>query len=131
MSEELETKEPMSQNMKVVIAIASVFAIGFLLVGQSKQDKTPAEMEAAAMIRNYSNIQGMANKKCPEAVEEATGEKVFFPSKTESDKDTYITLFWEGENTATGGFKNASCTLKASLGGISALVVDGKDIIKK
>ncbi len=131
MSEELENKEPMSQTMKIVIAVVSVFAMGFLLVGQSKQDKTPAEMEAASMIRNYANIQGMANQKCPVAVEEATGEKVFFPSKTESDKDTYITLFWEGENVANGGFKNASCTLKATLGGISELVVDGKTIIKK
>jgi hypothetical protein len=131
MSEELETKEPMGQTMKIVIAVAAVFAMGFLLVGQSKQDKSPAEMEAAAMIRNYSNIQGMANKKCPEAVEEATGEKVFFPSKTESDKDTYITLFWEGENVGSGGFKTASCTLKASLGGISELMIDGKAVIKK
>jgi hypothetical protein len=131
MSEETEVKEPMSQTTKIVIAVASVFAMGFLLVGQSKQDKSPAEMEAASMIRNYANIQGMANQKCPAAVEEATGEKVFFPSKTESDKDTYITLFWEGENVGSGGFKKASCTLKGSLGGISELVVDDKVIIKK
>lgn len=131
MSEELETKEPMSQTMKVVIAIAGVFIAGFLLVGQSKQDKSPAEMEAASMVRNYSNIQAMANQKCPAAIQEATGEQVFFPSKTESDKDTYITLFWEGENVGSGGFKTASCTLKASLGGISELMVDGKAIIKK
>jgi type II secretory pathway pseudopilin PulG len=130
MSDEVEVKEPMSHTMKIVIAIAGVFIAGFLLVGQSKQ-KTTAEIEAESMIRNYANIQGMANQKCPAAVEDATGEKVFFPSKTESDKDTYITLFWEGENTATGGFKNASCTLKASLGGISELVVDDKVIIKK
>lgn len=130
MSEELETKEPMSQTTKLVIAVASVFAIGFLLVGQSKQ-KTTAEIEAESMIRNYAAIQGMANQKCPKAVEEATGEQVFFPNKTESDKDTYITLFWEGENAANGGFKNAHCTLKATLGGISELVVDDKVIIKK
>lgn len=130
MSEEVEVKEPMSNTMKIVIAVVGVFVAGFLLVGQSKQ-KTTAEIEAESMIRNYANIQSMANQKCPAAVEEATGEKVFFPSKTESDKDTYITLFWEGENAAKGGFKNASCTLKASLGGISELVIDGKTIIKK
>ncbi len=117
--------------MKIVIAVAGVFIAGFLLVGQSKQDKTPEEMEAASMVRNYANIQGMANQKCPAAVQEATGEQVFFPSKTESDKDTYITLFWEGENAANGGFKNARCTLKAKLGGISELVIDDKVIVKK
>ncbi len=126
-----EEKEPMISNtMKIVIAVVGVFVMGFTLVGASKQ-KTVVEMEAESMIRNYANIQGMANQKCPAAIESATGEQVFFPSKTESDKNTYITLIWEGENTANGGFKNASCTLKASLGGISELVVDGKSIIKK
>lgn len=125
-----EVKEPMSNTMKIVIAVAGVFAMGFLMVGENKQ-KSTADMEAEAMIRNYAAIQGMANQKCPAAIESATGEQVFFPSKTESDKDTYITLFWDGENTANGGFKNASCTLKASLGGISELIVDGKVIIKK
>ncbi|MEI7796233.1 MAG: hypothetical protein WCI06_06300 [Methylococcaceae bacterium] len=126
-----EEKEPMISNtMKIVIAVVGVFVMGFTLVGASKQ-KTVVEMEAESMIRNYANIQGMANQKCPAAIESATGEQVFFPSKTESDKNTYITLMWEGENTANGGFKNASCTLKATLGGISELVVDGKEIIKK
>ncbi len=130
MSEEFEVKEPMSNTMKIVIAVVGVFAMGFLMVGENKQ-KSASEMEAESMIRNYANIQGMANQKCPKAVEDATGEQVFFPSKTESDKDTYIKLIWEGENTGSGGFKNASCTLKASLGGISELIVDGKVIIKK
>jgi hypothetical protein len=125
-----EVKEPMSNVMKIVIAVVGVFAMGFLLVGENKQ-KSTADMEAESMIRNYANIQGMANQKCPAAIEAATGEQVFFPTKTESDKDSYITLFWDGENTGNGGFKKASCTLKASLGGISELMVDGKAVIKK
>ncbi len=125
-----EIKEPMSNTTKIVIAVAGVFVIGFAMVGANKQ-QSKEEMEATAMIRNYAAIQGMANQKCPKAIEEATGEQVLFPSKTESDKDSYITLFWDGENTANGGFKNASCTLKASLGGISELVVDGEVLIKK
>ncbi|MEI6746956.1 MAG: hypothetical protein WCL34_13415 [Methylococcaceae bacterium] len=126
-----EAQEPMiNSTMKIVLAVVGVFAAGFLMVGESKQ-KTVADMEAESMIRNYANIQGMANKKCPEAVESATGEQVFFPTKIDTDKETYITLSWDGENTGNGGFKNASCTLKASLGGISDLVVDNKVIIKK
>jgi hypothetical protein len=126
-----EVKEPMINNtMRIVIAVVGVFAAGFLMVGESKQ-KSVAEMEAESMIRNYANIQGMANQKCPKAVEEATGEQVFFPTKVDSDKDTYITLMWDGEHVATGGFKKASCTLKAKLGGISELVIDGEVIIKK
>ena len=47
---------------------------------------------------------------------------------TKSDKDTYITLKYEGE---TGKFKTASCTLHLALGGISELIIDDKVIIKK
>jgi hypothetical protein len=119
-----------NNTMRIIIAVIGVFVVGFAMVGASKQ-KTVAEMEAEAMIRNYANIQGMANQKCPAAVESATGEQVFFPTKIDTDKDTYITLMWDGENTGTGGFKKASCTLKGSLGGISELVIDDKVIIKK
>ena len=126
----MSEETPVNNTGKIVIAVVGVFVLGFAMVGANKQ-KSVAEMESEAMIRNYANIQGMANQKCPKAVEEATGEQVFCPSKTESDKDSYITLFWEGENTANGGFKNASCTLKAKLGGISDLIIDGKAIIKK
>ena len=121
----------MTETMKIVIAVLGVFVIGFIMVGLSKEDPTTAQMEAAATIRNYVAIQTMANEKCPQAIKNETGEQVFFPSETKSDKETYITLIWVGENTKTGGFKKASCTLHAALGGISELVIDDKVIIKK
>lgn len=119
----------MSETTKIVAAVVSVFVMGFLLVGLNKEKATPAEAEAAANIRNYVNIQTMATQKCPEAIKKATGEQVFFPSGTESDKETYITLKWVGDKD--NKFKSASCTLKAALGGISELVIDDKVIIKK
>ncbi|POZ53462.1 hypothetical protein [Methylovulum psychrotolerans] len=120
----------MSETMKVMLAVAAVFAAGFIMVGTNKQ-QSKEEMEAASMIRNYVAIQTMASQKCPVEIKKATGEQVFFPSETVSDKETYITLKWVGENSKTGGFKTASCTLKASLGGISELLIDDKAIIKK
>ena len=117
--------------MKIVIAVIGVFVAGFIMVGLSKEDPSVAQMEAAATIRNYVAIQTMANDKCPEAIKKETGEQVFFPSETKSDKETYITLIWLGENSKTGGFKKASCTLHAALGGISELIIDDKVIIKK
>lgn len=114
--------------MKIVIAVVGVFAAGFIMVGSNKQ-QSKEQMEAASMIRNYVAIQEMANHKCPAAIQDATGDQVFFPSKTESDKDSYITLMWEGDENVH--FKKASCTLKSSLGGISDLIIDDKVIIKK
>jgi len=121
----------MSEAQKIMMAVAAVFVIGFVMVGLSKEEQPIEQVEAAAKIRNNVAMQTMASEKCPPKIKEATGEQVFFPSETESDKETYVTLKWVGENAKNGGFKNASCTLHASLGGISELVIDGKVIIKK
>jgi len=120
----------MSETMKIILAVVAVFAAGFIMVGTNKQ-QTTEQLEAASTIRNYVAIQTMANDKCPVAIKKATGEQVFFPSETQSDKESYVTLKWVGENSKTGGFKSASCTLRASLGGISELVIDDKVVIKK
>jgi len=117
--------------MKIVIAVLGVFVAGFIMVGISKDEPSIAQMEGAATIRNYVAMQDMVNQKCPAAIKKESGEQVFFPSETKSDKETYITLIWLGENTKTGGFKKASCTLHAALGGISELIIDDKVIIKK
>lgn len=117
----------MSETQKIMMAVAAVFVMGFVLVAASKEEQTPAEMEAAAKIRGMVAMQMMANDKCPAKIKEVTGEQVFTTSATESDKETYLTLKWVGEKA----FKNASCTLHASLGGISELIIDDKVIIKK
>lgn len=121
----------MSEVQKIMIAIVGAFIAGFILVGVSKQEPSLVEKEAAAKIRNYVAMQTMASQKCPSAVEQNTGEQVFFATETVSDKETYLTMKWDGENVKKGGFKKASCTIHASLGGISELIIDDKVIIKK
>ena len=121
----------MPESTKIGLAILAVFAAGFIMVGLSKEEPSNAQKEAAASIRNYVAIQTMANEKCPVVIKKETGEQVFFPTETKSDKDTYITLIWLGENAQKGGFKKASCTLQASLGGISELIIDDKIVIHK
>lgn len=120
----------MSETTKIILGVAALFIAGFVMVGTSKKQSVE-DMEAASMIRNYSAMQTMAGNKCPEAIKKHTGEQVYFPSETLSDKDSYITLKWVGENSGKGGFKSASCTLRSSLGGISELIIDDKVIIKK
>jgi hypothetical protein len=124
-------EKKMSEVQKIMLAVAAVFVMGFVLVGLSKEDQPVEQVEAAAKIRNNVAMQTMASEKCPPKIKEETGEQVFFPSAVESDKETYVTLKWVGENADKGGFKNASCTLHASLGGISELIIDDKVIIKK
>jgi hypothetical protein len=121
----------MSEVQKIMIAVASVFVMGFVLVGLSKEDQPVEQIEAAAKIRNNVAMQTMASDKCPPKIKQETGEQVYFPSEVLGDKETYVTLKWVGENSDKGGFKNASCTLHAALGGISELIIDGKVIINK
>ena len=121
----------MSETQKIMMAVAAFFVIGFIMVGLSKEKQSIEQVEVASKIRTNVAMQTMASEKCPPRIQKETGEQVFFPSSVESDKETYVTLKWEGENTKKGGFKHASCTLHASLGGISELIIDDKVIIKK
>ena len=130
MSDENLPEEKMSETAKLMIAIVGAFIVGFVLVGLNKQQSTE-QKESAAMVRNVFNLQTMATEQCPQAVKERTGEQVYFPSSTESDKETYITLRWTGENTQKGGFKTASCTIRSIIGGISELVIDDKVLIDR
>ncbi len=125
MSENEDTK--MSEGAKLIAAVIGVFVVGFIVVAVSKQE-SPEQVEAQSMLRNYVAIQQMANQKCPAAILKETGEEAFFPSEDpKTDKETYITLKWKGEKN----FKEATCTLHGSLGGISELIIDGRTIIKK
>lgn len=125
-----ETPEKMSESGKLAIAVIGAIVIGFVMVGLSKQQSTE-QKESSAMIRNYFNLQTMATEACPKAIKKETGEQVYFPSETESDKENYITLKWVGENSQKGGFKKASCTIKSTMGGISELIIDDKVIIQR
>lgn len=118
----------MGNTQKLIAAVVGAIVAGFILVGTSK-DQSNEEKEAAAMVRNVAAMQGMANQKCPKLIKEKTGSQVYFPSKTDTDKATYVTMEWTGE--PSDNFKTASCTLHVTLGGVSKLVIDDKVIIDK
>lgn len=125
-----EENEKMSESAKLAIAVVGAILVGFVMVGLNKQQSTE-QKESAAMVRNVFNLQTMATEACPKAIKEKTGEQVFFPSETESDKENYITLKWVGENSQKGGFKKASCTIRSVMGGISELIIDDKVIVHR
>lgn len=118
----------MGETQKLMIAVIGVFVAGFIMVGVSK-DQSTEEKEAAAQIRTLVAMQEMANQKCPKLIQNKTGTQVYFPSKTDTDKATYVTLEWIGEKDSN--FKTASCTLHLALGGVSKLVIDDKVLIDK
>lgn len=124
-----ETENTMSEAQKIMAAVAGVIVVGFVLVYNSKNSQTNEQKEAAAQIRSLVAMQEMANAKCPALIKSKTGSQVYFPSKTDTDKETYVTMEWIGEEDQK--FKTASCTLHQQLGGVSKLVIDGQVIIDK
>jgi len=123
-----EEKQGLSETQKLMLAVVGVFAAGFIMVGVNK-DQSNEEKEAAAQIRSLVAMQEMANQKCPKLIEGKTGTQVFFPTRTDTDKSTYVTMEWE--NIEGANFKKATCTLALSLGGVSKLVIDDKVLIDK
>jgi len=119
----------MGNSQKIMIAVVGVFVVGFLMVGGSKE-QTVEQKEAAAMVRAIAGMQSMAHKKCPKSIKEHTGTSLTtLVSNQETDKATYLTLTWTGEEG--DNFKKAVCTITAIRGGISKLVIDDKIIIDK
>jgi hypothetical protein len=121
----------MSETQKLLIAIVGVFVVGFIWVGAGKEEDTSAGAAQKSQLITYAAMQQMANQKCPREIKERTKSELFFPTKTESDKDTYVTLIWNGEKD--DNFKTASCTMRLleSGIGISKLVIDDQVIIDR
>ena len=119
----------MGNAQKMMIAVLGVFVVGFLMGGGSKE-QTDEQKEAAAMVRAISGMQSMAHKKCPKLIKQHTGTAITsLVSDQETDKATYLTLTWVGEEG--DNFKTAVCTITAIRGGVSKLVIDDKVIIDK
>lgn len=123
-----EEKQGISEVQKLMLAVVGMFVVGFIMVGANKE-QSKEEKEAASQIRSLVAMQEMANQKCPKLIESKTGTQVFFPTRTDTDKNTYVTMEWE--NVEGANFKKASCTLAQSLGGVSKLVIDDKVLIDK
>ncbi|RLA25187.1 MAG: hypothetical protein DRQ62_03280 [Gammaproteobacteria bacterium] len=121
----------MNNTQKLMAAVVAVFVMGFLMVGGSK-DETNEHKEAAAMIRAVAAMQTMANRKCPIAVKKFTGTQVFYPTSTDTDHQTYVSLTWDAAKSDDKySFEKADCTLHLTVGGISKLIIDGETLIEK
>lgn len=119
----------MGNAQKIMLAVVGVFVVGFVMVGGNKE-QTVEQKEAAAMVRAIAGMQSMAHKKCPKMIREHTGTSLTsLVSSQETDKATYLTLTWVGEEG--DNYKKAVCTITAIRGGISKLVIDDKIIIDK
>lgn len=123
----------MGESQKLMAAVLGVFVVGFLWVGMGKEEDTSAGAAQKSQLITFAAMQQMANQKCPREIKDRTKSKteLFFPSSTDSDKDSYVTLTWIGEQDS--GFKKASCTMRLldSGVGISKLIIDDNVVIDR
>jgi len=117
---------------KLMIAVVAVFAMGFFMVGSNKE-QSDEDRKSAAMIRDRANMNRIAGQKCPKLIKQHTGSSITsLVANTKTDNSTYLTYEYKGEKG--DNYKDASCTLSLlDVGGfgISALVIDGKDLIDR
>jgi len=116
---------------KMMIAIGLVFAIGFFMVGDNKE-QSDEERKTASMIRDRANMNRIATLKCPQLIKKHTGTQITsLVANTKTDNTSYLTYEYKGEGN--DNFKNASCTLSASDTGfhITSLVIDGDNLTTK
>ena len=121
----------MNGTQKLMAAVVGVFVLGFLMVGSNKE-QTVEQQENAAMVRATAQMQRMANLKCPRAIKKFTGDQTYFPTSTDTDHQTYVTMVWDASKSDDKySFKLAECTVHETVGGISLLVIDGETLIEK
>lgn len=121
----------MNGTQKLMAAVVGVFVLGFLMVGSNKE-KTNEQKENESMVRATVAMETMASRKCPVAIKKFTGDQVYFPTSTDTDHQTFVSMTWDSAKTEDKySFQKAVCTLHETVGGISKLVIDGKTVIEK
>jgi len=121
----------MNGTQKLMAAVVGVFVLGFIMVGSNKE-KTNEQKENESMVRATVAMETMASRKCPAAIKKFTGGRVYFPTSTDTDHQTFVAMTWDAAKTDDEySFQKAVCTLHETVGGISSLVIDGKTLIKK
>lgn len=116
--------EGMSQVTKVLLLFGAVMAVGFIIVGTSRE--TPEEKKLQAASLQSSMLNKLAVEKCSDAIYEHTKERIYTPTETSSDNNSYVQLAWR----AGGKVKDAECRYEAG-NGIALLKVNGETINTK
>lgn len=115
----------LSGAQKMMIAVGLVFAIGFFMVGDNKE-QTDEERKVASMIRDRANMNRILTQKCPKYIRQYTGTTIMsLVANTKTDNSSYLTYEYKGDKG--DNFKDASCTLSVSDTGfhITNVTIDG------
>jgi hypothetical protein len=113
-----------SQIIKAGIGFAILMAVGFIIVGTTRE--TPQEKIQGAFLQTSSMLSSLALDKCSEAVKTEIGTHPYTPSESSSDNMSYVFLAWNN----VGSAKRAECRYIMDQG-ITLLKIDDRTLIEK
>lgn len=113
-----------SQFAKAAIGFAILMAVGFVIVGTTRE--TPQEKIQGAFLQTSNMLASLALDKCAQAVKNEIGTHPYTPSESDSDHVTHVTLIWNN----VGSVKRAECRYVMDQG-ITLLKIDDRAVIEK
>lgn len=113
-------EEKMSDVTKALIAFGIVMAVGFIIVGTTRESPGDRQLEAAYM--QSSMLTKQATDKCSNAIYAKMQERVYTPSSSTGDQSTFVVLTWRGNGAV---IKEAQCRYEQE-NGITSLTVNGQ-----
>jgi hypothetical protein len=112
-----------SQAFKLLLAFAGIMAVGFIIVGTTRE--TQQEKVQGAFLQTANMLGSLSLGKCADAVRKEVGTEPFNPSETASDHMSYVTMIWKNIGTA----KQVECRYVMDQG-ITLLKVDDRTVIE-
>ncbi len=114
-----------SQAFKLFLAFVGIMAIGFVIVGTTRE--TQQEKVQGAFLQTANLLGSLALDKCSSAVAEQVGEPPYTPSETSSDHLSYVNLKWTG---SVGTARQAECRYVMDQG-VVLLKIDDRTVVQK
>ncbi|MGI9214035.1 MAG: hypothetical protein ACR2HF_16320 [Methylococcaceae bacterium] len=114
-----------SQAFKLLLSFIVIMAIGFIIVGTTRE--TQQEKVQGAFLQTANVLGSLALGKCSSAVEEQVGEPPYTPTETSSDHMSYVNLIWKGK---IGTASEAECRYVMDQG-IVLLRINDRTLIQK
>lgn len=113
----------MSQVTKALLAFVGVMVVGFIIVATTRE--SPSEKLEATFMRS-SMLSTMALEKCSSAIYSHAKERVYTPTESSSDGNTFVHLIWR----TSGTVKEAECRYEQGKG-ITSLKYNGQTLISQ
>lgn len=109
----------MSEATKLIYGFVGVMIVGFGIVYFSKE--TEQDKAGQALLMSGNMLNAYARESCTQAGEAKAGTRLYMPSETQSDGNSYVSLTW---NYTNNGDHVLTCRYEREKG-IAEMTLDG------